>query len=1220
MIRIKRKSFLVLTAVLLAAAHSIGQANLKDYSLNIIPPDPEAASLGTYGNYNLNLSSGQVDISVPLVKLKGISLDYPVGLSYDHSGIRIDEHATCAGTNWNFNGVGMISRTVVGLPDEWSGSGYNDMYTYITTLSTGYPAAFYLTSGYYPFNQLFSPLAPPKDLEPDIYSFNFLGHNGKFFRDPATGQFYTMPYSMLKIQTSTGNINGNFFDITDDKGYIYQFHEVRRISVDDECSGSSSAYDYAGQWYLTKIINPSGSTEFNFEYALSNVTTIQHENRAQNYLISETVYPGGCMADPSCTVNQGNYTVYPLMNTNYCINSVSYNGRLLTKITSPNEQLIISYGTRTDENYRISNIEHLSADNTSSVEKWYFYHGYYQHNATNNKLRLDSIALYNSMTRISAYTFDYNGNDVPPVLSKSQDYWGYNNGVANANMIPKVWWENQYLGSADRNPYETSAEKGILTKITYPTGGYDAFEYELNNYGRIGKSGSGTDLVNKPIWVDVAPINLTTHSYQASSANDPIAHSVTFTINDATVVHFTSHRRFCDIVPCSYNLCDPPCSSGSCNHCNPDNTCFVKNTLSCSNCTPAFTTQTLNSSPGGNQSWDLALNPGTYTFKTEIPSWNSGAEYNWESADISYKVISGYNKNVDCGGLRVKKITSFDQYSNTSAVRKFNYTDASDNTRSSGIITAEPTFVSHVTSAYSCYSPNCNVNTFKEPNVFDHMLTISQGNYERNYSDGQPVLYSRVLETIGDNGEGGIIEHKFSFYNDKTYHVFPYPGASPRSWRRGLPVETNYFTSNNTLVSSDVNQYTFEPTTNFHIIKGLKVGYLQTTSPVENDLTQVTTAPMDYTSEWMYLSQNTKTQYPLNGGTPITVQTNYYYDNPAHLQATRLKTTKSDGSIVTDYTKYPADYTISNPADPAAGAIYSMLQKNMHNYPVEEYLTNTANGSERITGAELNTYKQFSSGTNNAGQIALWQQYKLKLDAPRTYNASSPLSTVTSSGSFSIDNSYEKQLELGSYNINDKPLDATKIGNEHLAFIWMYNGLYPVAQASGAAQNQVAYTSFEATETGNWNYNAAAVSSSGGITGNKYYSLSSSALLAGPAVPFGNYVVSYWSKNGAPQVNGSGSTFTGATINGWTYHEHTLTNATTAVFSGSAQVDEVRLYPVGAQMKTLTYNPIVGVTSESDAAGHIRYYEYDGLGRLTLVRDQDGNIIKKVDYGIQQGE
>lgn len=53
------------------------------------------------------------------------------------------------------------------------------------------------------------------------------------------------------------------------------------------------------------------------------------------------------------------------------------------------------------------------------------------------------------------------------------------------------------------------------------------------------------------------------------------------------------------------------------------------------------------------------------------------------------------------------------------------------------------------------------------------------------------------------------------------------------------------------------------------------------------------------------------------------------------------------------------------------------------------------------------------------------------------------------------------------------------------------------------------------------------------------------------------------------------------------------------------------------QVTTYTYKPLIGMTSQTDENNHTIYYEYDTLGRLQLIKDQDGNIIKTFDYHYQ---
>jgi len=61
-------------------------------------------------------------------------------------------------------------------------------------------------------------------------------------------------------------------------------------------------------------------------------------------------------------------------------------------------------------------------------------------------------------------------------------------------------------------------------------------------------------------------------------------------------------------------------------------------------------------------------------------------------------------------------------------------------------------------------------------------------------------------------------------------------------------------------------------------------------------------------------------------------------------------------------------------------------------------------------------------------------------------------------------------------------------------------------------------------------------------------------------------------------------------------------------------IDEVRLHPVGAQMTSYTYDPLAGMTSQTDPSGRTITYEYDALGRLVRTRDEQGRVLSQQQY------
>ena len=94
----------------------------SDYTrLNeVLPPSPNAASLGKFGGVNFGLSSGAMSHTIPLANLNSTNLNIPISISYNTHGFKVDEIATRVGTSWTLNAGGVITRVVRGDVDEQS--------------------------------------------------------------------------------------------------------------------------------------------------------------------------------------------------------------------------------------------------------------------------------------------------------------------------------------------------------------------------------------------------------------------------------------------------------------------------------------------------------------------------------------------------------------------------------------------------------------------------------------------------------------------------------------------------------------------------------------------------------------------------------------------------------------------------------------------------------------------------------------------------------------------------------------------------------------------------------------------------------------------------------------------------------------------------------------------------------------------------------------------
>ena len=109
------------------------------------------------------------------------------------------------------------------------------------------------------------------------------------------------------------------------------------------------------------------------------------------------------------------------------------------------------------------------------------------------RLKLDSVNIFGGANQLlsAPYKFSYNENFLLPYrTSYSQDYWGFYNGTHNNSITPKRIIEYiangtsyvEEVGAANREPNPDYMRACMLSKVYYPTGGYNSFEFEPHKF------------------------------------------------------------------------------------------------------------------------------------------------------------------------------------------------------------------------------------------------------------------------------------------------------------------------------------------------------------------------------------------------------------------------------------------------------------------------------------------------------------------------------------------------------------------------------------------------------------------------------------------------------------------------------------------------------------------------------------------------------------------
>jgi hypothetical protein len=585
--------------------------------------------------------------------------------------------------------------------------------------------------------------------------------------------------------------------------------------------------------------------------------------------------------------------------------------------------------------------------------------------------------------------------------------------------------------------------------------------------------------------------------------------------------------------------------------------------------------------------------------------------FTYEPNDYSYVLqktstaISLVSQTGSAGGLRIKSITDNDNNGNT-YTKSYVYQNVSTGV-SSGILSGYNKLV------YNIQIAQTNGAAVSTMMYDDYTARL-------NYTDGRDVVYSEVKEILPDGSSNiydytnsdnaayqdeppvNVYSNAFTYTNDNGLYAGayatiltstnsnPFMSFSSRELERGLLLKITSKNAAGTIVKFVQNTYNTDA--------NRFSSYVRTYDNYSNTATMSSTLvveqyfqPIKLYTYYPYLASTSTTVYDAAGANPVTTTESFTYDNYRNQKTQSY--TSSEGEAVSTGFNYAPDAISGLPAG-AATAKSSMLTAGMTGIQLEK--TTTRNSVQTLhSRMDYQVLANTNLGNNNYLPAMYYEAYST--------------------------NALEARQQYTKFDNYGNVLEQQKVNDVPYAYIYDYKNCYPVAKVTNAGQASVAYTSFEADGKGNWTFSGTATADATSPTGSKCYRLGQT----GGSITISGlssstvYTVSYWLKrSSALSITGTASGYplrTASTVDGlWYCFVHNVTGQTSLTLSDSAYIDELRLCPSTAMMTTYTYQPTAGMTSQADANNHITYYEYDGLGRLNIVRDQARNVIKRIDY------
>jgi YD repeat-containing protein len=1142
--------------------------SIAQQSETVIPPSPDAAALGMYGNIPVSCYTGVPNINIPLHEIKYRDINLPISLSYHASGITVEQEASWVGLGWALNFGGIITRTIRGGDDmQFIHDGYCDI-GYLYTDYRGYPYDnLNQASGSFQLDICQKHVDP----EPDIFYYNFFGKSGSFVLENGQSSSVSFllgtPLEVEKIEIKYDKTTFKWIIKTAD-GYSYHLGTVELTETlhgggsygqgPDKIRFSSTNHGFISwddiavtSWYLDKIVTPQGE-EVNYIYdtvdggtngmpsghkyslfgsAKSTINEIKKTSMANDL-------QGFCYLPPDQTPSTKTFTghIY-LKEIQYSLGKIVFNkslrGDMLPATQSTTNVpymdqppyymtwLLTGLGPQKLDNAVVLD----NAGNT--IKRIEFEYDYFNSQVNTadkydfKRLKLSRVRACGSQACNPYHQFYYyESSALPSKFSNAQDFWGYYNGQNyNQSKIPYGTFFNindnkfYYLGDSDRQPNAEYMVTGTLNKIIYPTGGFSEFEFEPHDYSVFGDDAFTVTDFNNNV---VNPVG----ELITSAADASPYQTFTFTVTaqsqdivlDQTMTYYPSATSS---TPCS--VTDPgtyyvgtelwyelTTSTGTVASSTMADFLSYFSSNYNHNCVSTPYTPEL-IEPIYSKKKTLLLAAGTYQLKVYRRN-----QFNLHVL-VSNVVISPRTVTQNSQGIFAKTAGGL-------RIRKVKTQE-----NSNGIpqirkyVYAVPGLnnQTYSTGRLMLY-PSYHVPQYCENPENQGASLIAYIGRSWNHiplgtsASGSIVGYDKVIEVQGELGENGKTEFAYENHEEESNEPIQFIEGLPtkKFTNNGLLRELKVFDKDQNLLKTEISEYQRQLQKEI-----VGVAFKQLIYGWAKDQFSFTCLADGYL--WAYLMQN------------------YSIISDRWVKSKKIERSYSSGSpnpieITTDYV-YDSFTHLQLKSEQSTSST-SDTRKISYTYPAEaswiptgmwqnQYVQNVPVLKEVYKNATLlSTYK--ASYTNSGTGYNVTKE-EIALGA-------NPLETTTDYTYYATGNLKELLLRSG-----DKEV-----------YLWGYNNAYPIARIRNATSAEVLVGLGNITES-SLNSFAAAIT------------------------PSSDYL---------------------------------------------SRISNLRTMLPKSILETFSYQPLKGLLSKSDANGQITSFEYDGIGRLQVIKDSKGNVLKSFNY------